>query len=121
MYRISSPNNATERHRFQGPGVPSRRRKTTPETPVADRRDDCGGSGIGSWAGSGAGFAILLERILCITEYSVMNDPLSNTPAGELLESIKLSRPAMRQAIRAHCGHWYLWIWGLIWLAMALL
>jgi hypothetical protein len=27
----------------------------------------------------------------------------------------------MRQAIRAHCGHWYLWLWGAIWLAIALL
>ena len=88
---------------------------------MVDRRDDCGGSGIGSWAGSGAGFAILLDRLLCATEYSVMNDPLSNTQAVQLLESIKQSRTAMRQAIRAHCGHWSLWIWGLIWLAMALL
>jgi hypothetical protein len=25
----------------------------------------------------------------------------------------------MRTAIRAYCGHWYLWLWGVIWLGMA--
>lgn len=43
--------------------------------------------------------------------------PVCQVGAGETA----LSRTAMRHAIRAHYGHWYLWIWGLIWLAMALL
>jgi hypothetical protein len=56
-----------------------------------------------------------------MAEYSAVNEQLSHTQAAQMLDSINQSRTAMRTAIRAYCGHWYLWLWGLIWLGMALL
>jgi hypothetical protein len=62
-----------------------------------------------------------LDKVLCTAEYSAVNEQLSHTQAAQMLDSINQSRTAMRTAIRAYCGHWYLWLWGLIWLGMALL
>jgi hypothetical protein len=50
-----------------------------------------------------------------------VKDNLSQLHAAQLLDSINQSRTAMRAAIRAYSGHWYLWLWGVIWLGMALL
>ena len=50
-----------------------------------------------------------------------MNSPLSADQSAQMLDSIKQSRAAMRRAIRAHRGHWYLWTWGVIWIGFALL
>ena len=50
-----------------------------------------------------------------------MNEQLSQTQAAQVLDSINHSRTAMRTAIRAYNGHWYLWLWGVIWLGIALL
>jgi hypothetical protein len=56
-----------------------------------------------------------------MTEYSGMTDQLPDVQAAQLLESVRQSRVAMRRAIRAHRGHWYMWVWGLIWLIYAVL
>jgi hypothetical protein len=40
--------------------------------------------------------------------------------AAALLSQIDAARGAMRQAIRAHRGHYHLWIWGAAWIAMPL-
>jgi len=50
-----------------------------------------------------------------------VKDNLSQLHATQLLDSINQSRTAMRAAIRTYSGHWYLWLWGVIWLGMALL
>lgn len=49
-----------------------------------------------------------------------MQPSLSPADAEHALRSAEASRLAMRQAIRAHRGHFYLWLWGTIWIAMAL-
>lgn len=49
-----------------------------------------------------------------------MQAPISPTDAEHALLSIAASRLAMRQAIRAHRGHLYLWLWGAVWIGMAL-
>jgi hypothetical protein len=46
---------------------------------------------------------------------------LSPEEAARALAAIQTSRDAMRSAIRAHRGHYYLWIWGSIWTGMALI
>jgi hypothetical protein len=46
---------------------------------------------------------------------------LTSEEAARALAAIATSRAAMRSAIRAHRGHYHLWLWGLIWIAMALL
>ena len=50
----------------------------------------------------------LFDRLLCMAEYSVMN--ISPDEAAKALNEIEASRAAMRQAIRAHRGHLYLWL-----------
>ena len=46
---------------------------------------------------------------------------LSSEEATRALAAIEASRTAMRSAIRAHRGHYHLWLWGAVWIAMALL
>jgi len=46
---------------------------------------------------------------------------LSPEEASQALAAIQTSRDAMRSAIRSHRGHYHLWLWGLIWIAMAML
>jgi len=46
---------------------------------------------------------------------------LSSEDAARSLAAIDASRAAMRSALRANRGHYQLWLWGLIWIAMALL
>jgi len=46
---------------------------------------------------------------------------LSPSEAGHALGQVEDSRAAMRRAIRAHRGHLHLWLWGAVWIAMALL
>jgi hypothetical protein len=51
------------------------------------------------------------------------SDDLRLTPdeAAQALAAIETSRDAMRSAIRAYRGHCHLWLWGFIWIAMAML
>lgn len=49
-----------------------------------------------------------------------MQTPISPADAEQALHSVEASRRAMRQAIRAHRGHLFLWLWGAIWIGMAL-
>lgn len=48
--------------------------------------------------------------------------PTEPTPrqAALLLAEVDTARAAMRHAIRAHRGHYHLWIWGAAWIAMPL-
>jgi hypothetical protein len=48
--------------------------------------------------------------------------PAQLTPeaAAAALADIASARTAMRHAIRAHRGHYHLWLWGVIWIAMPL-
>jgi hypothetical protein len=46
---------------------------------------------------------------------------LSPEEAARALAAIQNSRNAMRAAIRAHRGHYHLWLWGVIWIGMAML
>jgi hypothetical protein len=46
---------------------------------------------------------------------------LSPEEATRALTAIQASRDAMRSAVRTHRGHYHLWMWGLIWIAMAML
>jgi hypothetical protein len=46
---------------------------------------------------------------------------LSAQEAAAALADVERARGTMRQAIRAHRGHWHLWIWGVVWMAMPLL
>ncbi len=48
-------------------------------------------------------------------------DTISAEEAGRALQQIESSRRAMRDAIRANRGHLHLWMWGLIWIAMAVI
>ena len=45
---------------------------------------------------------------------------ISPDDAQGALRAIEESRVAMRRAVRAHRGHLHLWLWGAIWVAMAL-
>jgi hypothetical protein len=45
---------------------------------------------------------------------------ISPDDAQRALRAIDDSREAMRRAVRAHRGHLHLWLWGAIWIAMAL-
>jgi hypothetical protein len=45
---------------------------------------------------------------------------ISPEEAAKALQEIASSRAAMRQAVRSHCGHFYLWIWGIVWIAISL-
>ena len=49
-----------------------------------------------------------------------MQTHLSRDDAERALLDIDQSREAMRRAIRAHRGHLHLWLWGSIWIGMAL-
>jgi hypothetical protein len=46
---------------------------------------------------------------------------LSPEEAARALAAIETSRATMRSAIRAYRGHAHLWLWGIIWIAMAML
>jgi hypothetical protein len=46
---------------------------------------------------------------------------ISPEEAARALNNIEASRASMRSVIRSHNGHYYLWLWGGIWSAMALL
>ena len=46
--------------------------------------------------------------------------PISPDDAHCALRAVDESREAMRRAVRAHRGHLHLWLWGAIWIAMAL-
>lgn len=46
---------------------------------------------------------------------------ISPEEAAQALREIEASRAAMRAAIRSHRGHFYLWLWGFIWIAIAAL
>lgn len=50
-----------------------------------------------------------------------MNEKKPDVQAAQLLESIQKSQIAMRRAMRTHCGHLYMWLWGFIWLGFAVL
>lgn len=45
---------------------------------------------------------------------------LSAQEAAAALADVETARLAMRHAIRAHRGHYHLWIWGATWVAMPL-
>lgn len=45
---------------------------------------------------------------------------LTKEEAAAALAAIDRSREASRHAFRAHHGHYHLWLWGLIWIAMAM-
>ena len=47
-------------------------------------------------------------------------ESISSDDAHRALRAIDESREAMRLAVRAHRGHLHLWLWGAIWIAMAL-
>lgn len=49
-----------------------------------------------------------------------MQMPILPDEAARAMREIDQSREAMRRAIRAHRGHLHLWLWGAIWVAMAL-
>ena len=40
--------------------------------------------------------------------------------ATAALAAVARSQAALRQAFRAHNGHYYLWLWGVVWVLMAL-
>jgi hypothetical protein len=61
----------------------------------------------------------LLDRLLCIIEYSIVN--ISKEEAEQALRDIEASRLAMRDVIRSHRGHLFLWLWGAIWIAIPVL
>jgi hypothetical protein len=46
---------------------------------------------------------------------------VSPEEAAAALAEIERTRTTMRQAVRAHRGHYHLWIWGAAWIAMPLL
>jgi hypothetical protein len=50
-----------------------------------------------------------------------VKDQLPIDQAAQMLDSINQSRAAMRRAIRAHRCHWYLWLWGALWIGFAIL
>jgi hypothetical protein len=46
---------------------------------------------------------------------------VSREEAAASLAAIKSANHAARSAFRAHHGHYHLWLWGAVWIAMALL
>jgi hypothetical protein len=40
--------------------------------------------------------------------------------AARSLQEIAASKASMREAVRSHRGHLYLWIWGIVWVAISL-
>ena len=45
---------------------------------------------------------------------------LSAEEAAHALAAVETSRRAMRDVVRSHRGHLQLWLWGVIWIAMAM-
>jgi len=45
---------------------------------------------------------------------------LSPQEAAAALADVEAARSAMRRVIRAHRGHYHLWIWGVLWVMMPL-
>jgi hypothetical protein len=50
-----------------------------------------------------------------------MQSEISAQDAAAALAQVDDARAAMRRAIRAHRGHYHLWIWGVAWVVMPLL
>lgn len=46
---------------------------------------------------------------------------ISKEEAARALAAVQQANAATRSAVRAHHGHLHLWLWGLVWIAMALL
>ncbi len=46
---------------------------------------------------------------------------ITSEEAARSLAAVEASRTAMRSILRANRGHWHLWLWGAIWIAMAML
>jgi hypothetical protein len=46
---------------------------------------------------------------------------VSKEEAAASLEAVRQANLAARSAFRAHHGHFHLWLWGLVWIVMALL
>ncbi|MEO6001616.1 MAG: hypothetical protein ABIZ04_16810 [Opitutus sp.] len=46
---------------------------------------------------------------------------VSREEAAAALAAIQRANHAARSAFRAHRGHYHLWLWGVVWIAMALL
>ncbi len=44
---------------------------------------------------------------------------LTKTEAEAALAAVARSQEALRQAFRARHGHYHLWLWGVVWIAMA--
>jgi hypothetical protein len=71
--------------------------------------------------------ALALRAKKSLTDYSALQSTLLMAPqispqeAGALLADVESARAAMRHAIRAHRGHFHLWIWGVAWTIMPLL
>ncbi len=61
----------------------------------------------------------MIDRGLCIVEFSFVQ--ITSEEAARALAAIQTSREAMRSSIRARRGHYHLWLWGGIWIAMAML
>jgi hypothetical protein len=45
---------------------------------------------------------------------------ISHEEAARALQEIASSRASMRNAVRSHRGHLYLWIWGTVWVVISL-
>lgn len=45
---------------------------------------------------------------------------LTKEEAAAALAAVARSQEALRQAFRAQHGHYYLWLWGIVWILMAL-
>ena len=46
---------------------------------------------------------------------------VTKAEAAEALAAVRRSESAMRSAFRAYHGHYCLWLWGVLWIAMAML
>lgn len=45
---------------------------------------------------------------------------ITKEEARTALASVARTQLALRQALRAHCGHLHLWLWGTVWMIMGL-
>ncbi len=60
------------------------------------------------------GLYSFLDKGLCGAEYSVMTAEISSEEAARALRDVEASRLRMRTVVRAHQGHYHLWLWGVI-------
>lgn len=49
-----------------------------------------------------------------------MSPQLSREQAAAALAEVEAARASMRRVVREHRGHYHLWIWGAVWIAMPL-